>query len=128
MRSGVVASGIVLIVVAGVFWILVSTGSFIAIRIPIGGGEVVVQENEMQLSQIFNFLAILLGLIGLVLLIAGLIVRRPEAVFRETQRRHVPPISQPPDSQVRAAKYCKHCGTPIDPDSVFCRACGRNVV
>jgi len=127
MRGGIVASGTILLVVAVALWVFFSPQSTIWAEIAnIGGKQVsgVVGGGGAKPpeAQLFTYLAMISGFVGLVMLIAGLATSPPQPLVVISDEPLVVPQPATPTGPV---KYCMHCGTPSPTDSVFCRACGR---
>ena len=127
MRGGIVASGIILLVVAAALWVFLSPNSSLWAEIAnIGGKQAsgVVGGGGAKLpeAQLFTYLAMISGFVGLVILIAGLATSPPQPLVVIGDE---PLVVSQPATPTGSVKYCMYCGTPSPTDSVFCRACGR---
>jgi len=127
MRGGIVASGVILLAVAVALWVLFSPNSTIWAEIAnIGGKQVsgvaVGSGAKPPEAQLFTYLAMISGFVGLVMLIAGLATSPPQPLVVISDE---PLVVPQPATTTGPEKYCVHCGTPSPTDSVFCRACGR---
>lgn len=127
MRGGIVASGIILLIVAAALWVFFSPNSSLWAEIASIAGK---QANGVAAdggakppeAHLFTYLAMMTGFVGLVTLIAGLATSPPQPLV---VIRDQPLVVHQPATPTGPLKYCIHCGTPDPTDSAFCRACGR---
>jgi len=118
MRGGVVAGGVALIIIGAIFFYVSNTA--VGTATGPGGGFVGYRTEH----QIFMMIGVILGIVGFIVLVAGLAASKKENPVMP-QTVVVQPSAAPKEPETLL--ICPECGARVSAKSKFCPECGEKL-